>query len=438
MNQPLVHIGTTEVVGLPDYGLESVLAKVDTGADSSAIWASNVLEKDGELRFTLFGPTSPSFTGEEIRTRKYSHVTVKNSFGQKEARYKIAMKLAIAGKKVNARITLANRSSNRFPILIGRRTLKGKFLVDAGKKNVLIGNQQVIYLVGGYNEANARLVDFVNKEGVDMRLVAYEDLIFKTGGTNSIVIAEDKEDLADFGLALFSTSRLYGNRYVAATIAQYLENRQVDYIDHLVNQSPETAKLYQYITLTDGGIPVPKTLFMLPRRMVDSYERLVAELGLPFILKDVQGSKGRNNYLIKSKAEFDRALRQADDLGVWTLAQQFVANDHDYRLLVMGGQVALVIKRVRGSDETHINNLSAGGKAVLSELSDIPPKLVNAAAAAVKLLKLQIAGVDLIQDKDTKLWYCLEVNKSPQIYSGAFVEEKQVALAKYLSQRLFN
>ena len=439
MNSPLTHIGTSEAISLPDYKLENVPAKVDTGADSSAIWASNIFEKDGELHFTLFGLTSPFYTGEEIKTRKYSLVTVKNSFGQKEVRYKVVMKLGIGGRKIVVRITLANRSNNRFPILIGRRTLKGKFLVDVSKKSAAIGNQRVLFLVANHTEANEGFADFTKRqEGIEVNTVAYEDLIFKMGGDgNSIVIAASGEDVADFGLVYFGVSRVKGRYYVAASIAQYLENRHVDFIDQIVNQCPETAKIYQYVTLSDASVPIPKTLFMLPTRLRTSFERLVAELGLPFVLKDVQGAKGANNFLINSKADFERALRQADDLDVWMLAQEYIPNDHDYRLLVMGGQAALVLRRAGGSD-THLNNVSTGGKATLEELTAIPASLVNASIAATKLLKLQIAGVDLLQDKDSKLWYCLEVNKAPQIYSGAYTVEKQTAAAKYISQRLLN
>ena len=105
MNQPLTHIGTTEVISLPEYSIDSVMAKIDTGADSSAIWASNIAEIDGELRFTFFGPQSPHFNGLEIHTRKYSLVTVKNSFGQREVRYKVSLKLQIADKTIRANTT---------------------------------------------------------------------------------------------------------------------------------------------------------------------------------------------------------------------------------------------------------------------------------------------------------------------------------------------
>lgn len=437
MNQSLASIGTIETISLPDYKLDNVLAKIDTGADSSAIWASNVNEKEGELCYTLFGPSSPLYSGEEIKTRKYSLVTVKNSFGQKEVRYKVSMRLKMADKVIKARITLANRTNNRFPILIGRRTLSGKFLVDVSKKNNLIDDQKVLLLVLKRGQSNEKFASFIQSEGININIITYEELVFYSGGeANKIIISSSSEDIAEYGLTYFRTSKVQDHQYVSATIAQYLQNRNLDYIDRAVIQCPDPAKLYQYIVMTDNSINVPKTIFMMPTRMALAYEKIVAELGIPFILKDNKGHKGQNNYTVNTKLEFDRIIRQSSDLGVWLIAQKYIPNDYDYRLMVFGGQVALVIKRTRTPDTTHLNNLAQGGRAEIVDPEKLPSFLINSALAATRLLKLQMAGVDIIQDKQTKLWYCLEVNQSPQLYTGVFIDEKQAAIAKYLSQRL--
>jgi glutathione synthase/RimK-type ligase-like ATP-grasp enzyme len=437
MNQPLAYVGNIEIVSLPEHGLDNVFAKIDTGADSSAIWASNISEKDGELCYTLFGPSSHLYSGNEIKTRKYSLVTVKNSFGQKEVRYKVNLRLKMADRVILTRITLANRINNRFPILIGRRTLKGKFLVDVSRKNSLLGSQKALLLVSSKSSANDSFIGFLRSEGIDINLVTYEELVFYIGGeVNKILIKSSDEDIAEYGLSYFRTSKVYGHSYVAATIAQYLENRNVDYIDRVVSQCSDPAKLYQYITMTDNNISVPRTIFMLPSRMILAYEKIVADLGTPFMLKDTKGFQGQNSYLIDTKSDFDRIMRQASDLDVWLLAQEYIANDHDYRLIVLGGQVTIAIKRTR--DSTRLDNITQGSKVELADIATFPSFLINNAIAAAKLLKLQMAGVDIIQDKKTKIWYCLEVNQSPQVYSGAFIDQKKTAIAKYLSQRLAN
>ena len=64
----LAMIGSTEYVDIA--GISRVPAKIDTGADSSAVWASDIeMKKDGTLVFSLFGKSSPFYTGEKIKTK---------------------------------------------------------------------------------------------------------------------------------------------------------------------------------------------------------------------------------------------------------------------------------------------------------------------------------------------------------------------------------
>ena len=439
MKQPLVSIGTIEAVSLPDYGIEGVLAKIDTGADSSAIWATNIIDKNGELSFTLFGPTSPYYSGKEIRTKHYSFVTVKNSFGHKEGRYKVDIKLKLGDRLIKARINLANRANSRFPILIGRRTLRGKFMVDVSRRNSLLASQKILLVLAVHSKANEAYVNSLRSEGLNIQPVTYSGLLFCCGGEgNKITIQSSGQDISEFSLVYFRTSRVFGHQEVSGAMAQYLLKRNIDFIDSVVVECANPDKLFQYMVLADNGIRVPMSLFVLPKNMPQYYEKLVADLGLPFVLKDTRGRIGENNYLVNSRSEFDRILRQANDLDVWLIAQQYIPNDYDYRVIVMGGQASLVIKRSRGSGESYLNNVSKGANSELIDVGTLPRSLINQAGMAAKLLKLQIAGVDLVQDKVTKLWYCLEVNKAPHLYRGAFVEQKEAAVAKYLSQRLKN
>lgn len=109
---------------------DAVPAKIDTGAYSSSVWASNVREENDELVFELFGKGHVNYTGEEIRIKKYQVVTIENSFGKSEKRYGVPLRVRFCGKKVTTFFTLADRSKKIYPVLIGRKLLKGRFLVD--------------------------------------------------------------------------------------------------------------------------------------------------------------------------------------------------------------------------------------------------------------------------------------------------------------------
>jgi hypothetical protein len=116
-------------------GIADVPAKVDTGADSSSVWATNIHEENGELRFTLFDADNELYTGEEIRVPEgtYKQVGVYSSSGEFQNRYKVTLPVIVEGKHVEARFTLADRRAMAYPVLLGRNFLSGQFLVDVSK-----------------------------------------------------------------------------------------------------------------------------------------------------------------------------------------------------------------------------------------------------------------------------------------------------------------
>lgn len=130
-------IGSKTFISFPRQQIENVPAKIDTGADSTSVWASQIYEKKGELSFCLFDKQSPFYNGQVISTHDYELTSVKNSFGTEEMRYKTRLNIKVGGKVVRVRSTLSDRSTSTFPVLIGRGTLRGKFIVDVSKKPVV-------------------------------------------------------------------------------------------------------------------------------------------------------------------------------------------------------------------------------------------------------------------------------------------------------------
>lgn len=126
-------IGKTVTISLPSSGIYELPAKVDTGADGSSIWASNITENDGQLSYSLLGPSSDKYTGQIFTTTDYKRMIVKNSFGASERRFSVNLTVEIEGRKVKARFTLANRMLKSYPALIGRRLLNKRFIVDVSK-----------------------------------------------------------------------------------------------------------------------------------------------------------------------------------------------------------------------------------------------------------------------------------------------------------------
>ena len=129
-------IGSTEYVEI--FGVSKIPAKIDTGADSSSVWVSNIkMSKDGVLCFCLFDKKSPLYTGEKIKVSEYVAKSVMSSNGEAEIRYKVKLPVKIKDLEFLTTFTLADRSQNKFPVLIGRKTLEGRFVVDVMRSEIL-------------------------------------------------------------------------------------------------------------------------------------------------------------------------------------------------------------------------------------------------------------------------------------------------------------
>jgi hypothetical protein len=130
-------IGRVEKVRFPYIGAKSVHARVDTGAQTSAIWASKVAEQDGRLGVVFYGASHPLYDGVMHYFDDFSLGVVASSNGQAETRYKVRLSIKIGGRRIRARFTLADRSTQVYPVLIGRNILRGKFVVDVKEGRVL-------------------------------------------------------------------------------------------------------------------------------------------------------------------------------------------------------------------------------------------------------------------------------------------------------------
>lgn len=128
-----ITLGRNEQVDFARFA-HKVPAKIDTGADTSSVWVSNIrVDKNGVLRFTLFGENSSYYTGKTIKREHYKIGVVRSASGHEQVRYRTQLSLRLGGKRIRAMFNLSDRSKNKFPVLIGRRTLSGKFVVDVSQ-----------------------------------------------------------------------------------------------------------------------------------------------------------------------------------------------------------------------------------------------------------------------------------------------------------------
>ncbi|AFL82976.1 hypothetical protein Belba_0313 [Belliella baltica DSM 15883] len=133
-------IGRRERITLPDWKLRMIPAKVDTGAYTSSIHCTFVEERkiDGEmiLFYRVLGSTDRKYKDIIHHTNDYTQKKVKNSFGQAEVRYKVKTKVIMFDEEFEAEFTLTDRSKMRNTILLGRKMIQGRFLVDVSEVNL--------------------------------------------------------------------------------------------------------------------------------------------------------------------------------------------------------------------------------------------------------------------------------------------------------------
>jgi hypothetical protein len=129
-------LGRYDRVDLPQLGLYNIHAKVDTGAYTSSLHCHRAHVTDGVLEFILLDEEHPEFTGMKLRFPEFEERDIKNSFGEVERRYVIRATLKIYNEEITTEFSLSNRGSLKFPILIGRKILRNRFLIDVTKKNL--------------------------------------------------------------------------------------------------------------------------------------------------------------------------------------------------------------------------------------------------------------------------------------------------------------
>lgn len=133
-------IGRIDKADFPELSLKDINLKVDTGAYTSSIHCNHIkeVEENGKkhIEFNLLDRSYPQYKTRVFKAENYDTKTVKSSFGNVEQRFIIKTFIILFNKKYSINLSLSERSDMKYPILLGRRFINKKFVVDTSQKNL--------------------------------------------------------------------------------------------------------------------------------------------------------------------------------------------------------------------------------------------------------------------------------------------------------------
>lgn len=132
-------IGRKDLVSFPGFELKDVPVKIDSGAYSSSMHCESIEviefgEKE-QLRVVFLDPAISGYTGKEVVFNDFKTKVVKSSNGIAQERFFVKGTIRLFGETYETVFSLTERTGLRNPILLGRRLLNKRFLIDTSKTN---------------------------------------------------------------------------------------------------------------------------------------------------------------------------------------------------------------------------------------------------------------------------------------------------------------
>ncbi|MBN2340969.1 MAG: ATP-dependent zinc protease [Deltaproteobacteria bacterium] len=136
--------GWREWVSLPELEIPKIKAKVDTGARSSTLHAVHLRYQETasgtDVLFEVHTHQRNIRDSVHCRAKVLEFREIKSSNGHVEKRPVIVTSVELLGEHWSIEVTLTNRSSMGFRMLLGRESLRKRFLVDPGHS--FLGNKR--------------------------------------------------------------------------------------------------------------------------------------------------------------------------------------------------------------------------------------------------------------------------------------------------------
>ncbi len=437
-----LELGWEEWLALPELGLPAIKAKVDTGAKTSALHAHDVELFTGDsgvqmVRFVIQpSPDRPRLKrtceAQVVDTRE-----VTSSNGQVETRPVISTDMVIGTIRKRIEITLTNRESMSYRMLLGRTAIGENTLIAPTRSFVQGELSYALYTKRGEAKANERkalriaLLTREPKNYSSTRLVAcavergHRVDIINTARCYLRVDRDGSEVHYDGKIlphydAIIPRIGASMTGYGMAVLRQF-QSAGAWCLNDAEAIGASRDKLLAHQLLGRAGIGMPVTAFAHSPKDTKHLVGLVGEA--PVVLKLLSSTQGRGVVLAETTKAAESLVDAFRGLDANFLVQGFVkeAAGADVRCFVVGNRVVAAMKRQAAAGEFR-SNLHRGGVASAIKLSK--QERVTAVRAA-RTLGLNVAGVDILQSDSGPM--VLEVNSSPGLEGIESATELDVA-----------
>lgn len=421
-------IGREEWVSLPSLGIHAIKAKVDSGAKTSALHAFNIhtYMHDGAeyVRFDVHPIQHNRKIIQNCHAKLLDRRTVKSSNGDIEKRFVIQTNVHMGDQHWPIEVTLTNRDSMGFRMLLGReamikrllvdpdvvyitQTLSDKEALDLYKTNAEQRHSLNIVVLGSDPElySNKRLIQAGALRGHNMTFINVRYCYMNISATTPEIYYRGGKKLENID-AVIPRLRPSMTFYGCAVTRQF-QAAGAFCLNDSVSISRSRNKLLSLQILADKGLNMPVTGFAHSPEDTKHLIKMVG--GAPVIVKLLESTQGMGVVLAETNKAAESVISAFKSLNANILVQEFVkeAKGEDFRAFVIDGRVVSAMKRTATEDEFRAN-LHLGGTCSSVKLTVEERKM---AVHAAKVLGLQVAGVDIIRSKNgPKL---LEVNSSP-------------------------
>lgn len=421
-------IGSEEWCVFETLGIPAIKARVDSGAKTSSLQATNIkiVMKHGEewVQFEVFPLQESRSIALRCESRLIDRRTVKSSSGISEERLVIKAPVRMGEDVFEIALTLANRDTMEYRMLLGREAISGRYLVDpsssfklqdfsdteiskkyapyihekSGLRIALLASNPNLYSnkrIMEAAEARGHEIVFLNVELAYMKLDANSPEVRYRGG--NILNAFD---------AIIPRIRPSVTFYGCALIRQF-DSLGVYCLNSAEAITQSRDKLFASQLFARHDIHIPITGFA--KSPNDTRDLIKMVNGAPLIIKLLESTQGKGVVLAETNKAAESVINAFKSVQTNILVQEFIkeANGQDIRCFVIDGKVVASMQRQAEKGEFRAN-LHQGGRASKIKITAEERKL---ALKAAKVLNLVVAGVDIIRSNKGPL--LLEVNSSP-------------------------